>query len=157
MSFAPTNGGELIGRLLVAIAIGGLIGWNRQITGKPAGLRTHMLVCLGAAVMVLIPLQISDPVSPDAVSRVIQGVATGIGFLGAGEILQRSRQGSDRPKIKGLTSAAAIWITAALGIATGCGFWVTSLVGTGFAWLILVLALKVEKRLLPPSHQDPPL
>lgn len=140
-------------RLISAVAIGGVIGWNRQIAGKPAGLRTHMLVCLGAALMVLIPLQISASPAPEAVSRVIQGVATGFGFVGAGEIVQQSLHTVGQPKIQGLTSAAAIWITAALGIATGCGFWVTSLVGTLLVWLILVLALRLE-RTIPGRSRD---
>ncbi|NET36769.1 MAG: MgtC/SapB family protein [Cyanothece sp. SIO1E1] len=97
-------------RLTLALLVGGVIGWNRQVHGKAAGLRTHMLVSLGAALFVLIPLQIGISQPADALSRVIQGVATGIGFLGAGEILERSRQGSSKPTIKGLTSAAAIRI-----------------------------------------------
>jgi len=144
LTFASFNVHLLI-RLLFSVLIGGIIGWNRQKAGKPAGLRTHMLVCLGAALMVLIPFQINSTPNPDAVSRVVQGVATGFGFLGAGEIVNQSIQGVGKPKIQGLTSAAAIWITAALGIATGCGFWLTSFLGTLLVWLILVLALKVER------------
>ena len=86
-------------RLVLAVFIGGVIGWDRQSRGKPAGLRTHMLVALGAALMVLIPMQISPSPSPDAISRVVQGVATGIGFLGAGEIFHQSVQGTAQPKI----------------------------------------------------------
>lgn len=82
-------------RLVLAVFIGGVIGWDRQSRGKPAGLRTHMLVALGAALMVLIPMQISPSPSPEAISRVVQGVATGIGFLGAGEILHQFVQGTD--------------------------------------------------------------
>jgi putative Mg2+ transporter-C (MgtC) family protein len=151
-------------RLVIAVLIGGIIGWNRQRLGKPAGLRTHMLVSLGAALIVMIPLQLNHPPSPDAVSRTIQGAATGIGFLGAGEILQRSlpsrtrsmelsRQGALRetkqPQIQGLTSAASIWATAALGLATGCGLWMMSLIGTVLVWLTLTLVRFVE-----PSGRD---
>jgi putative Mg2+ transporter-C (MgtC) family protein len=146
-------------RLVIAVLIGGLIGWNRQRLGKPAGLRTHMLVSLGAALIVMIPLQLNHSPSPDAVSRTIQGTATGIGFLGAGEILQRSlpsrtrsmelsRQGALRetkqPQIQGLTSAASIWATAALGLAAGCGLWTMSLIGTLLVWLTLTVVRFVE-------------
>lgn len=143
-----------IAKLILAVCIGGVIGWNRQSLGKPAGLRTHMLVCLGAALMVSIPLQLSASPSPDAISRVVQGVATGIGFIGAGEILQRSVQGTARPKIQGLTSAAAIWTTAALGLATGCGLWVTSLVGLLLVWLILVVVTRLERLASHHPHRE---
>jgi len=136
---------SLVLRLIAAVLVGAVIGWNRQIAGKPAGLRTHMLVSLGAAMIVLIPLQTSVSHSPDAVSRAIQGVATGIGFLGAGEILHESAEGNSKPKVKGLTSAAAIWITAALGMVTGCGLWLTTLTGTLLVWLILTVVKKLER------------
>lgn len=147
---------DIVVRLLVAVTIGGVIGFNRHQVGKPAGLRTHMLVALGAALMVLIPLQIGASPSPDAISRTVQGVATGIGFLGAGEILQSVNTAKDlqtenqsqrltQPTIQGLTSAASIWTTAALGLATGCGLWVTSLVGILFVWFILMTAAQIEK------------
>jgi putative Mg2+ transporter-C (MgtC) family protein len=134
-------------RLGAAVLVGGLIGWNRQISGKPAGLRTHMLVSLGAALIVLIPIQTNPAHSADGLSRTIQGVATGIGFLGAGEILHR-RSGSgngDRETVKGLTSAAALWTTAALGMVSGCGLWATSLIGTILVLLILTVAKQLEK------------
>lgn len=147
---------DIVVRLLIAVSIGGVIGFNRQRLGKPAGLRTHMLVALGAALMVLIPLQIGASPSPDAISRTVQGVATGIGFLGAGEILQSvnaarelqteaERHQLTQPTIQGLTSAASIWATAALGLATGCGLWVTSLVGIVLVWFILMVATQLEK------------
>lgn len=132
-------------RLTLALLVGGLIGWNRQSAGKPAGLRTHMLVSLGAALFVLIPLLASTSKSVDAVSRAIQGVATGVGFLGAGEILHQSTQQSGKPNVKGLTSAATIWLTAALGMAAGCGFWQLSLLSTLMTLLILSVAKKIER------------
>ena len=98
-------------RLGAAVLVGGLIGWNRQISGKPAGLRTHMLVSLGAALIVLIPVQSNPTHSADGLSRAIQGVATGIGFLGAGEILHRPSAKGNGESVKGLTSAAALWTT----------------------------------------------
>lgn len=132
-------------RLTLAILIGAVIGWNRQAAGKPAGLRTHMLVSLGAAIFVLIPLLASTSESVDTVSRAIQGVATGVGFLGAGEILHYSVQESGRASIKGLTSAATIWLTAALGMVAGCGFWQLSLLSTLMTLLILSVAKKLER------------
>jgi putative Mg2+ transporter-C (MgtC) family protein len=132
-------------RLGVAVIIGGLIGWNRQIEGKPAGFRTHMLVSLGAALVVLIPVQANPAHSADGLSRAIQGVATGIGFLGAGEILHRQSVKSNQETVKGLTSAAALWITAALGMVSGCGLWVTGLIGTVLVLLILTVAKHLEK------------
>ncbi len=132
-------------RLGVAVIIGGLIGWNRQIAGKPAGLRTHMLVSLGAALIVLIPVQANPAHSADGLSRAIQGVATGIGFLGAGEILHRQSVKSNQETVKGLTSAAALWTTAALGMISGCGLWATGLIGTVLVLLILTVAKHLEK------------
>ncbi len=104
-----------------------------------------MLVSLGAALFVLIPLQIGPDLSPDALSRTIQGVATGIGFLGAGEIFYFSSRAEDRPVVKGLTSAAAIWVSAALGVVAGCGLWQMCLIGGVIILFILVGAKKLEQ------------
>ncbi|MEH2068607.1 MAG: MgtC/SapB family protein [Nostoc sp.] len=132
-------------RLCIALMIGGIIGWERQIKHKPAGLRTHMLVSLGSALFIIIPLQTGElQTSPDALSRVIQGIATGVGFLGAGEIVRQSSQPSQQQlEIHGLTSAAAIWVSAGLGIAAGCGLWQLGLIGSVLTFLVL----KVFKRL----------
>ena len=132
-------------RLTLALLVGGVIGWNRQAAGKPAGLRTHMLVSLGAALFVLIPLLASSSTSIDSLSRAIQGVATGVGFLGAGEILHKSVNESNKLSVKGLTSAATIWVTAALGMIAGCGFWQLGLLSTLMALFILSVAKKVER------------
>lgn len=141
-------------RLGSAAIVGGLIGWNRQISGKPAGLRTHMLVSLGAALIVLIPIQANPGHSADGLSRTIQGVATGIGFLGAGEILHRPSPKGNGETVKGLTSAAALWTTAALGMVSGCGLWATSLIGTVMVLLILTVAKHLEKYIVkkPPRQ-----
>ena len=96
-------------RLLIATILGGLLGYERERKRKAAGLRTHMLVALGAALLVLVPVQAG--MSLEDISRVIQGLVTGIGFLGAGTILK----GSSVENVKGLTTAAGIWLTAAIG------------------------------------------
>ncbi|MEH2160685.1 MAG: MgtC/SapB family protein [Nostoc sp.] len=133
-------------RLCIALAIGAIIGLERQISGKPAGLRTHTLVSLGSAIFTLIIIQAGGlQTTPDALSRVIQGIATGIGFLGAGEIVRQSSQESQRLEIHGLTSAAAIWISAALGIAAGCGLWQLGLIATLLTFLILHVFKRLEK------------
>src|SRR5688572_20329145 len=97
-------------RLVVAAFLGGLLGLQREREGKAAGLRTHMLVALGAALFTIAPLEVG--MSSENLSRVIQGVATGVGFLGAGTILKRR----DEQEIHGLTTAAGVWLTAAVGI-----------------------------------------
>jgi putative Mg2+ transporter-C (MgtC) family protein len=135
--------GLLTARLGVAIAVGGIIGWNRQVAHKSAGLRTHMLVSLGSALFVLIPI-VLEP-SGEGLSRTIQGVATGIGFLGAGEIIRDDRP-SRKPSVRGLTSAASIWVTAALGMLAAVGLWQLSLIATGMTLLILVVAKWVEDK-----------
>ena len=142
-----TNDGLNIGfRLLLAILGGASIGWERELHHKPAGLRTHMLVSLAAAVYVLIPLEFEHRLEPDsnALSRVIQGVATGIGFLGAGEILRDTSVNSRRIEIRGLTSAAAIWMSAALGVAAACGLWQLILLAAGLSFVILNLFKRLE-------------
>src|SRR5262245_16357114 len=95
-------------RLILAAALGGILGLQRRHAGKAAGPRTHMLVALGAALFVLIPQQMG--VAPAEMTRVIQGLVAGIGFLGAGAILKGSEEG----QVKGLTTAAGIWLTAAI-------------------------------------------
>jgi putative Mg2+ transporter-C (MgtC) family protein len=131
-------------RLVLALLVGGIIGFNRQKGGRSAGMRTFMMVSMGAALFVMIPLQAegdSSFATTNALSRTLQGVSTGVGFLGAGLILQPS---SDRgtPKVRGLTTAATVWVAAALGAATGCGLWQVSLLG---AFLTLVTLSGVKR------------
>ncbi|GEN26775.1 Mg(2+) transporter [Halovibrio variabilis] len=121
----------LVVRLLMAILLGGLLGLERQQSGKAAGVRTHMLVCMGAALFVLIPQQAG--ISDSEMSRVIQGVIAGIGFLCAGSIIT----GKDDQAATGLTTAAGIWFTAAIGIAVGLGREQTAVLCTLLAWLVL--------------------
>lgn len=127
----------LMFRLGVAVLIGGAIGWNRQQPNRPAGVRTYMIVSVGAAMFVMLPLQAGiDINATNALSRTVQGIATGVGFIGAGIILQQPKD-NRKPQVKGLTSAAALWLTAGLGTAAGCGLWRTSLLGTLTTLLIL--------------------
>jgi putative Mg2+ transporter-C (MgtC) family protein len=128
-------------RLIAALLAGAVIGFQRERTGKAAGLRTHMLVCLGTALFVIAGAEIG--MQQDALSRVIQGLATGIGFLGAGAII---KQESTR-EIRGLTTAAGIWMTAAIGVAVGVGHLGTAALGVLFAWLVLGVLIKLEARI----------
>jgi putative Mg2+ transporter-C (MgtC) family protein len=128
-------------RLITAALLGGLIGAEREAVGKAAGLRTHMLVALGSALFVVAP-DVGGLGEGD-LGRIIQGVAAGIGFIGAGTILKRA----EREEIKGLTTAASIWLTAAIGIAAGVGpLWVP-VVSAASAWVILYALGKLERRL----------
>ncbi|WP_333378904.1 MgtC/SapB family protein [Microcoleus sp. B4-D4] len=133
--------------MCLAMFVGGMIGWERQLKNKPAGLRTHMLVSMGAAMFVLIPLAIGkNENGRDGVERVIQGIAAGIGFLGGGEILREYQQEIGKPKVHGLTSAAAIWLSAALGSAAGCGLWQLALIGAFMSLFVLRVIKELERR-----------
>jgi putative Mg2+ transporter-C (MgtC) family protein len=118
-------------RLVVAIALGGILGFQRAHVGKAAGMRTHMLVTLGAAIVVLMP-QLTGMSSADS-SRIIQGTLTGIGFIGGGVILKMSEQ----HQIVGITTAASIWLTSIIGIVTGTGRLGLAVAGTTLAYIIL--------------------
>ena len=130
-------------RILFAAILGGILGAEREAAGKAAGMRTHMLVAIGAAIYVLFPIEAGMAVAD--VSRVIQGVATGIGFIGAGTILKRA--GSD--DIQGLTTAAGLWLTTAVGLAVGMGHLWLPIVCTAAAWLILRALGSFEHRASP--------
>jgi putative Mg2+ transporter-C (MgtC) family protein len=132
-------------RLLAALLAGGVIGLQREVSGKAAGLRTHILVCAGTALFVLAAVNIG--MQQDALSRVIQGLVTGIGFLGAGAILKVE----SNHQIKGLTTAAGIWMTAAIGVAIGLGRLGTAAIGTVLAWFVLAILIKLDKRIDGPD------
>jgi putative Mg2+ transporter-C (MgtC) family protein len=125
-------------RLTAATVLGAAVGFQREKAGKPAGLRTHMLVCVGTAVFVLACSGVG--MSSDGISRVIQGLVTGIGFLGAGTILKLNEERD----IQGLTTAAGVWMTAAIGVAVGLGSLGVALLSTLFSLMILVFALPLE-------------
>jgi putative Mg2+ transporter-C (MgtC) family protein len=127
-------------RLTAATLLGAVIGIQRERAGKPAGLRTHMLVTLGTAVFVLACAGVG--MSSDGLSRVIQGIVTGIGFIGAGSILKLSEQRD----VQGLTTAAGVWMTAAIGVAVGLGSLGVALLSTIFTLIILSQAKHFERR-----------
>lgn len=133
---------QIVLRLFAAAFIGSCIGLDREIRRKPAGMRTHALVGLGAAVVVMVvarfpPAQLEHI---DAVSRAVQGIIAGVGFLGGGAILKAN----DHESVHGLTTAASIWLVASLGIACGIGQWVAALVALLFALIILIVGGPVE-------------
>jgi putative Mg2+ transporter-C (MgtC) family protein len=121
-------------RLIAAVACGGFIGWERASEGKPTGVRTQMLVCLGSCLFMVAGEQMRPPGQPGIVvdpSRLAAGVVTGIGFLGAGAIL---RTGAS---VIGLTSAASIWVTSAIGVAIGAGAYLVAIVTTLISFVVL--------------------
>jgi putative Mg2+ transporter-C (MgtC) family protein len=136
-------------RLAVAAFLGWLLGIERESMGKAAGARTHMLVAIGAALFVIVPAEIG--LTEGDLGRVIQGVAAGVGFLGAGTILKRS----DRHEITGLTTAATIWLTAALGLAAGAGqIWIALMCGA-CAWIVLSLFALSDRRASKSKLEQP--
>ncbi len=121
---------ELVARLILGFVLSGLVGLEREVSLKPAGLRTHILVGLGSTLFTVLSLQAfpgSDP------SRVAASIIVGIGFLGAGTIIKTEE------KIIGLTTAATLWIVASIGVATGAGFYVLAIVATILAFSVLKL------------------
>jgi putative Mg2+ transporter-C (MgtC) family protein len=135
-------------RLLAALAIGTAIGLQRELTHKPAGLRTHMLLGLGTALFVLGAAESGMQV--DSLSRIVQGLATGIGFLGGGAILKLTNE----REIHGLTTAAGIWMTAAASAAAGLGQIGVALIGTLLGLLVLIVFHKIEKELGHLARKD---
>ena len=120
-------------RVITAALLGAVLGFQRERAGKPAGLRTHMLVSLGTAVVVLVCSASGMDMAGE--SRVIQGIVTGIGFVGAGSILKVSEE----KDIRGLTTAAGLWLTAAVGVAAGLGTIGIALIATALAVIVLAL------------------
>ncbi len=143
---SPDHSLGILLRLCLALLVGGIIGWERQLRHKPAGFRTHMLVSMGSALFVLIPLSMDQNENGrDAIERVIQGIAAGVGFLGAGEIMRQCQPEIGKEEVHGLTSAAAIWVSAALGTAAGCGLWKIALIGAFLSLFVLRVIKKVER------------
>ena len=127
--------GAVLLRLGAAVGVGALIGLDRELRRKPAGLRTLALVALGSAVFIIETIDTTRGVYTDATSRVIQGIVTGVGFLGAGSIMRSA----DEESVRGLTTAASIWLAAAAGIACGLANWPLVLVGGALGVLVLVI------------------
>lgn len=125
-------------RLVIATVLGGLLGFERQRSGKVAGLRTHMLVALGSATFVVAAVAMGG--SNDDIARVVQGAAAGIGFIGAGAILKVS----ESETIRGLTTAASVWMTSAIGVAAGMGSLAIAAVAALAAWFILSVVARFE-------------
>jgi putative Mg2+ transporter-C (MgtC) family protein len=133
---------EIVLRLGVATLAGGLIGLDRDLHGKPIGLKTLGLVGLATAMVVLLASYSGDPAKiSDATSRVMQGILTGIGFLGAGVIVHRE----NRNRVHGLTSAACTWLAACVGIACGIGQWRTVVVALAITFVLLIAGRRLER------------
>lgn len=136
------NDAEIIIRLVLSLILSGLVGLERQMHRRTAGLRTHILVSLGSCLIMLTSLYIfaiyknEVPLDP---ARIAAGVITGIGFLGAGTII-REREG-----VKGLTTAASLWVVAGIGLATGCGFYKAAVFTTILALLTLFFLKYIER------------
>lgn len=148
--------GDLVLRLGVATAAGAIIGLNRELQHKSAGLRTQALVSLGSATAMLVISEltmVSQEFDVSALSRVIQGILTGIGFLGAGVIIRGHREG----EVQGLTTAASIWISATLGLACGVGLWRLALLVLGASLVVLYAGIWFERLLRTrPRPEVPP-
>jgi putative Mg2+ transporter-C (MgtC) family protein len=157
LSVVLSGNGEIALRLGAALILGSALGLNRELHGKPAGMRTHALVSLGAAVAAVVSLGFPGEgrsIDPNAVSRVLQGILTGIGFLGAGVILH-----DPNGHITGLTTAATIWMCAVLGVVCGLGYWSVLGIAAALTVILLVLGRAVEhlaERFFKRTRTKPP-
>ena len=144
---APASTWILVIRLVLAAALGGAIGINRELRAKPAGLRTHALVALGSSLSAIIALMMTPAAFDEynAASRVIQGIVAGVGFIGGGVILRRH----DERGVEGLSTAASIWVVSAIGVATGFGLWRAAVTTVVLTLLILGLGRPVDRALRP--------
>ncbi len=132
---------EILG-LLFAVILGGAIGLEREINGKPAGLRTNIIICLGATAFTLVARRLGlEFGSPDAPGRIAAGIVTGVGFLGAGALIQ---EGSG---IHGLTTAAGIWLVASIGVACGTGYYLLAALVTFLALVALFGLMPITRRI----------
>lgn len=151
--FPDLHQGELVLRvalrLMAALIIGTVIGLQRELTHKPAGLRTHLLVALGTALLVV--AAVNTGMKSADISRVIQGLITGIGFLGGGTILKLTRE----HEIRGLTTAAGIWLTAAASVAAGLGEFAAACVGVLFALIVLTAVGKFGEQRMEERESGP--
>lgn len=136
---------EVAVRLFLAVVLGGAIGYQREITEKPAGLRTHALVSLGSAIFMIVSTDLQPALGLERtdIARIAAGVVTGIGFLGAGAIIRRGSI------VRGLTTAASIWVVAGVGLAVGGGLYVPSIITTILALVTLTALVYIEQRAVP--------
>jgi putative Mg2+ transporter-C (MgtC) family protein len=141
---------HLAGRLALATLLGAAIGLNREISLKPAGLRTHALVALGAALATCVGLQLSRVGQGDlsATSRIIQGIVAGVGFIGGGVILHHA----DVRTVHGLTTAASIWVVSATGVAAAAGLWRSAMLAVVLALLVLTVGRTIDQALHRRRH-----
>ena len=140
--------GDVVG-IILAVVFGAAIGLEREISGKAAGLRTNVLICLGAAVFTIISKQIGAG-HGQSLTRIAAGIVTGVGFLGAGAIIQ------DRGGIQGLTTAATIWLVASIGTACGAGFYALALLSTLIAIVVLIGFGRLPKSLRRYNNKNKP-
>lgn len=131
---------QVVIRLFIAALLGGIVGYERERKGKAAGIRTHMLVCLGTALIIIVARL--DGIPQAEMSKVIEGVVAGIGFLGSGVILKLSQE----REIWGITTAASIWTTAAIGLAVGLGQVWIAVISLIVVWVILFVLGYWEKQ-----------
>jgi putative Mg2+ transporter-C (MgtC) family protein len=152
VSYGGFDALELSSRLLLAMVVGGLLGWERERQDKPAGLRTHMLVAMGSALISVVAMELSSTAGTmhSAVRvdplRAVAGIIGGIGFLGAGTIIE------SRGSVQGITTAATIWVVASLGIASGVGLYFLVIVGGVFALATLRIIGRLEMRFFADTH-----
>ncbi len=131
---------DIIIKLILACICGGLIGYLREREKKAAGLRTHMLVCSGSALLMLVSIYMSTQYPGSDAGRIASNVVTGIGFIGAGAIIQAGNS------IIGITTAASIWVASAIGLALGCGFYFGAIITCILAIFILKVLHEIEKK-----------
>lgn len=148
----PADTLALASRLAIAMLLGAALGLNREMSLKPAGLRTHALVSLGTALITITGLQLGTSTGdPAAAARIIQGLVAGIGFIGGGVILHRP----DVHTVRGLTTAASIWIAAAIGVAVGTGLWKAAVVTVALSLMVLTVGRTIDNALHRISSGDP--
>lgn len=131
---------ELIGGLFFSMLLGAIVGFEREVSKKPAGLRTHVLVCMGAYLFTISSFYFSPSLGSGDFTRIAAGVVTGIGFIGAGSII------ATKGHVKGLTTAASLWLVASLGLLVGMGSYVISFLGAILGFIVLRFG-KIEKNL----------
>jgi putative Mg2+ transporter-C (MgtC) family protein len=141
-------------RILAAVVVGSLIGLDRELRNKPAGLRTHILVSLAAALFTLITFELHEQFAGDGGTRtadpvrIIEAVTAGVAFLAAGAIIQ------SRGNVHGLTTGANMWLAGALGVSCGAGYYFLATIGTVLALIVLVIVAKIEKKINPKSRDN---